>query len=92
MRANAARQLPLELPHVVSFRRDDFLESRSNEAALATMVELAIFIPLIISTGGNAGSQSSTQRVPVAELRLRSGETVRAPLEASTQSPWCATK
>ncbi len=35
MRANAARQLPLELPHVVSFRRDDFLESRSNEAALA---------------------------------------------------------
>ncbi|MCU0672695.1 MAG: magnesium transporter [Myxococcota bacterium] len=32
----------------------------SNEAALATMVELAIFIPLIISTGGNAGSQSST--------------------------------
>ncbi|MCB9615908.1 MAG: magnesium transporter [Sandaracinus sp.] len=32
----------------------------SNEAALSTMVELAIFIPLIISTGGNAGSQSST--------------------------------
>ncbi|MBX3245887.1 MAG: magnesium transporter [Myxococcales bacterium] len=32
----------------------------ANEAALSTMVELAIFIPLIISTGGNAGSQSST--------------------------------
>lgn len=38
MRSNTARQLPLELPHVVSFRRDDFLESRANEAALA-MVE-----------------------------------------------------
>jgi len=35
MHSNAARQLPLELPHVVSFRRDDFLDSRSNEVALA---------------------------------------------------------
>ncbi|MBY0531281.1 MAG: chromosomal replication initiator DnaA [Xanthobacteraceae bacterium] len=35
MRSNAARQLPLDLPHLVSFRRDDFLESGSNEAALA---------------------------------------------------------
>jgi chromosomal replication initiation ATPase DnaA len=35
MRASAARQLPLDLPHVVSFRRDDFLESRANEKALA---------------------------------------------------------
>jgi chromosomal replication initiation ATPase DnaA len=35
MRSVAARQLPLELPHVVSFRRDDFLESRANEVALA---------------------------------------------------------
>jgi chromosomal replication initiation ATPase DnaA len=35
MRSNAARQLPLELPHAVSFRRDDFLESRANAAALA---------------------------------------------------------
>ena len=35
------------------------------------------------------GSQSSTQRVPVAELRLRSGETVHAPLEASSNSPFC---
>ncbi|MCW5674375.1 MAG: chromosomal replication initiator DnaA [Xanthobacteraceae bacterium] len=35
MRPNSARQLPLELPHVVSFRRDDFLESRANEKALA---------------------------------------------------------
>jgi chromosomal replication initiation ATPase DnaA len=38
MRGNAARQLPLDLPHVVSFHREDFLESRSNAAALA-MIE-----------------------------------------------------
>jgi chromosomal replication initiation ATPase DnaA len=30
----SARQLPLDLPHEVSFRRDDFLESASNSAAL----------------------------------------------------------
>ena len=36
MRAtNAARQLPLDLPHAVSFRRDDFLESAANAEALA---------------------------------------------------------
>lgn len=38
MQGSAARQLALELPHVVSFRRDDFLESRANEMAL-TLVE-----------------------------------------------------
>lgn len=35
MRSHTARQLPLELPHVVSFRRDDFLEAPANEKALA---------------------------------------------------------
>jgi chromosomal replication initiation ATPase DnaA len=35
VRPVTARQLPLELPHVVSFRRDDFLEARANEKALA---------------------------------------------------------
>jgi chromosomal replication initiation ATPase DnaA len=35
MRGNVARQLPLDLPHAVSFHREDFLESRSNAAALA---------------------------------------------------------
>ncbi len=35
MRGNAARQLPLDLPHVVSFHREDFLESKSNALALA---------------------------------------------------------
>jgi chromosomal replication initiation ATPase DnaA len=33
--ANAARQLPLDLPHAVSFRRDDFLESAANAEALS---------------------------------------------------------
>lgn len=32
----------------------------ANEAAIEATVELALFIPLIISSGGNAGSQSST--------------------------------
>ena len=31
-----------------------------NQAALQATMELALFIPLIISSGGNAGSQSST--------------------------------
>lgn len=31
-----------------------------NQAVLMAAVELAVFIPLIISSGGNAGSQSST--------------------------------
>ncbi len=31
----AVRQLALDLPHAESFRRDDFLESSANEAALA---------------------------------------------------------
>jgi chromosomal replication initiation ATPase DnaA len=36
MRAtNAARQLPLDLPHAVSFHREDFLESAANAEALA---------------------------------------------------------
>ncbi|MCW5680413.1 MAG: chromosomal replication initiator DnaA [Xanthobacteraceae bacterium] len=35
MRGAAARQLPLDLPHEVSFRRDDFLESPANAEALA---------------------------------------------------------
>ncbi len=32
----------------------------ANEVVLQSTVELAVFIPLIISSGGNAGSQSST--------------------------------
>ena len=36
--SGAARQLAFDLPHTASFRRDDFLPSPANEAALA-MVE-----------------------------------------------------
>lgn len=35
MRGDGARQLALDLPHAESFRRDDFLESPANTAALA---------------------------------------------------------
>jgi chromosomal replication initiation ATPase DnaA len=35
MRGDEARQLALDLPHAESFRRDDFLESPANSAALA---------------------------------------------------------
>ncbi len=35
MRGEGARQLALDLPHAESFRRDDFLESPANAAALA---------------------------------------------------------
>jgi chromosomal replication initiation ATPase DnaA len=35
MRGDGARQLALDLPHAESFRRDDFLESPANSAALA---------------------------------------------------------
>lgn len=33
--SNVARQLPLDLPHAISFDREDFLESPANEVALA---------------------------------------------------------
>jgi magnesium transporter len=44
------------------------------ESALARAVVLALFIPLVISSGGNAGSQASTlviRAMAVDELRLR---------------------
>ena len=45
-----------------------------NQGALRATVELALFIPLIISSGGNAGSQSSTliiRAMAVGEARPR---------------------
>jgi magnesium transporter len=44
------------------------------EAELATVTALALFIPLILSSGGNSGSQASTlviRAITVGELRLR---------------------
>ena len=45
-----------------------------NEDALQTMIELAVFIPLIIASGGNAGGQSSTlviRAMAVGEIRSK---------------------
>lgn len=62
------------------------LWKRSTLASLSTgrgrVVEIEV---RSASTGGT----SSTQRVPVAEVRLATGETVRAPLEPSSNSPFC---
>lgn len=44
----------------------------SNRAAIEAVLELAVFIPLIISAGGNAGSQSSSliiRALAVGEVR-----------------------
>ena len=43
------------------------------EATLEQVVALALFIPLVIGTGGNAGSQSATtvtRALAVGELRI----------------------
>ncbi len=47
---------------------------RNNQSALEATVELIIFIPLIIASGGNAGSQSATlviRAMALGELRPR---------------------
>ncbi|MGB8330368.1 MAG: magnesium transporter, partial [Polyangiales bacterium] len=47
---------------------------RQNQAILEATVELVIFIPLIIASGGNAGSQSASliiRAMAVGELRPR---------------------
>lgn len=46
----------------------------SFEAELAAVVALALFIPLLIGTGGNAGAQAATtvtRAIAVGEVRLR---------------------
>jgi chromosomal replication initiation ATPase DnaA len=60
MRAtNAARQLPLDLPHAVSFRRDDFLESAANAEALALVErwpDWPSYAAAIVGPGGSGKS------------------------------------
>ena len=52
------------------------------EEALASVVALAFFIPLIIDTGGNAGSQSATTMIRALSTgEVRSGEWLRAALK-----------
>lgn len=49
---------------------------RHYESDLATMVALSFFIPLLIGTGGNAGSQTVTtiiRSIALGEIRLRDG-------------------
>jgi chromosomal replication initiation ATPase DnaA len=53
------RQLALDLPHVESFRRDDFLESPSNCAALALVDRWPEWPSRIAAIVGPAGSGKS---------------------------------
>jgi len=54
-----ARQLALDLPHVESFRRDDFLASPSNEAALALVDSWPAWPDRIAAIIGPAGAGKS---------------------------------
>ena len=53
------RQLALDLPHAESFRRDDFLESPSNEAALALVDRWPEWPSRIAAIVGPRGSGKS---------------------------------
>jgi chromosomal replication initiation ATPase DnaA len=55
----AIRQLALDLPHAESFRRDDFLPSASNEAALALVDSWPAWPDRIVAIAGPAGSGKS---------------------------------
>jgi chromosomal replication initiation ATPase DnaA len=55
----AARQLALDLPHAESFRRDDFLESASNAAALALVERWPNWPDMSAAIIGPAGSGKS---------------------------------
>ena len=52
------------------------------EAEIATAVVLALFVPLVISSGGNSGSQATTlviRAMALGEVRLRDWWRVDAP-------------
>jgi len=53
------RQLALDLPHAESFRRDDFLASPSNEAALALVDSWPVWPDRIAAITGPAGAGKS---------------------------------
>lgn len=60
MRAtDAARQLPLDLPHAVSFHREDFLESAANAEALALVERWPDWPSHAAAVVGPAGSGKS---------------------------------
>lgn len=59
MDETGARQLALDLPHAESFRRDDFLSSPSNEAALALVESWPAWPDRFAAIIGPAGSGKS---------------------------------
>ena len=59
MRREGARQLALELPHAESFRREDFLASPSNAAALALVVSWPTWPDRIAAIVGPRGAGKS---------------------------------
>ena len=59
MPEGGARQLALDLPHAESFRRDDFLASPSNEAALALVDSWPVWPDRIAAIVGPAGAGKS---------------------------------
>jgi chromosomal replication initiation ATPase DnaA len=54
-----ARQLAFDLPHAESFRRDDFLPSSSNQAALALVESWPAWADRIAAIAGPPGSGKS---------------------------------
>jgi chromosomal replication initiation ATPase DnaA len=59
MRPHPARQLALDLPHVESFARDDFLVGPSNRAALATIERWPDWPAPVLALVGPEGSGKS---------------------------------
>ena len=80
MRGDGARQLALDLPHAESFRRDDFLESPANAAALALVERWPDWPHSSAAIVGPAGSGKSHLAAIWAE---RSGARIIAAGELS---------
>ena len=59
MNGAGARQLAFDLPHAESFRRDDFLPDRSNEAALALVDAWPAWPARVVAIAGPPGSGKS---------------------------------
>ncbi|HEY0439309.1 MAG TPA: chromosomal replication initiator DnaA [Xanthobacteraceae bacterium] len=80
MSPTGARQLALELPHQESFARDDFLQSRCNADALATIERWPDWPAPALALVGPSGSGKSHLAAIWAELagaRFLSGKALR---------------
>ncbi|HRG98075.1 MAG TPA: DUF3592 domain-containing protein [Polyangiaceae bacterium] len=60
-----------------------------KRSTLATLTTGRGRVVEIERRSGHTGGKSTTQRIPVAEVRLATGALVRAPLEPSSNSPFC---